>query len=543
MAYVQKFVPGSGVSVDSLHGDPIQASREYRKKQKEKQQKKNEKRKLARSAKKAKNRVEKRRKGSTQENKKDFLSTFTSYYTKETPSVKKKSNYSNTRRSSQRNPRQRNRSDGMDRLNRSSSRGSRRARRGTGFKVNPSKYVNKNIEIIEEGVTEIRHTFNDFGLDSSLVGNVIKKGFEEPSPIQDQAIPVIMDEKDVVGLANTGTGKTAAFLLPMIHKVLRYKNQKVLIVTPTRELADQINAEFLWMSKGLRLRSAVLIGGTSIHKQKNYLRRNPEFIIGTPGRILDLWRQKLIRFSDINNVILDEADRMLDMGFVEDMEIMLAETAEEKQILFFSATMEKRIRNLIETYADNPEIISVKQRETAKGVYQDVIKVGKNDKRLHLLEELLDGEEYEYAKVLVFTNTKRRADLLRQALKRKGKKAASIHGDKSQFQRKKILDSFRNDRIDYLVATDVAARGLDINGVTHVINFDLPENYEDYVHRIGRTGRAGESGRAYTFIEEHHFESQEESSERKRNKSQRYRSRSKRNNRRDFNRNRRGSRT
>ncbi len=369
-----------------------------------------------------------------------------------------------------------------------------------GKNIDVQKFVNK--AVVTEKWDEYRpqHTFSDFYIDEQLKRNVAAKGYKMPTPIQDQAIPHLLKGKDMVGIANTGTGKTAAFLLPMLHKVMNDKRQRVLILAPTRELALQIEDEFITFGNGLGIRSVLCIGGTNMSLQIRKLKRNHNFIIGTPGRIMDLHKRRLIHLDQFKNVIIDEADRMLDMGFIKDIRFLLEQLPRERHTLFFSATVSKQIEDLIRTFLTNPLKISVKVRETAANVEQDVIRIRPNQNRLDVLQDLLQRDEFR--KVLVFGRTKRGVDKLYRVLYKNGFKVDSIHGDKSQSRRERALRGFREYKVRILVATDVAARGLDIDNISHVINFDMPGTHDDYIHRIGRTGRGDKKGIALTFVDE-----------------------------------------
>lgn len=345
-----------------------------------------------------------------------------------------------------------------------------------------------------------QHTFEDFELDNRLKKNVAAKGFTKPTPIQDQAIPAILKGRDVVGIANTGTGKTAAFLLPMLHKILNDRGQRVLILAPTRELAFQIEEEFVAFAQNLEIRSVLCIGGTNMMVQIRKLKKKHNVIIGTPGRVKDLLQRRLLHLDSFKNVILDEADRMLDMGFIHDIKHLLSHLPEHRHSLFFSATVSRPVEELIRTFLHDPLKISVKTRETAANVQQDVVRIRPDQKRLDVLQALLKKDEFR--KVLVFGRTKRGVDRLSKTLFKQGFKADSIHGDKTQSRRQKALQAFKENKIRILVATDVAARGLDIDNVSHVINFDMPGTHEDYIHRIGRTGRGTKRGIALTFVED-----------------------------------------
>jgi superfamily II DNA/RNA helicase len=312
---------------------------------------------------------------------------------------------------------------------------------------------------------------------------------------------LIIEGHDLVGLANTGTGKTAAFLLPLIHKVFHNNSQKVLIIAPTRELAQQIDVEFKEFASGMRIYSTICVGGTSMSRQISGLRARPNFVIGTPGRLKDLSNRNFFKLSEFQNVVLDEVDRMLDMGFIEDIKFLLAQTPKIKQTLFFSATIPPKISLLINDFLHNPITVEVKTGDTAKNVEQDIIKIRNVGAKLGKLEELLSQEEIK--KTLIFIETKREVEKVTKSLIDGGFKADSIHGNKNQNQRQRALNQFRNNSINILVATDVAARGLDIKDISHVINYTIPNTYNDYVHRIGRTGRCDKKGFAYTFVMDH----------------------------------------
>ncbi|MHB1118344.1 MAG: DEAD/DEAH box helicase [Minisyncoccota bacterium] len=374
---------------------------------------------------------------------------------------------------------------------------SRGARKGQHIDI--SRFINKTVITEEAVVFTPEHLFKDFLIDERLKNNILTKGYNEPTPIQDRVIPHILHGHDVVGIANTGTGKTAAFLVPLINKVLANPNkEKVLILAPTRELAQQIEEELKGFVKGFKIFSVCCVGGAPIGRQIADLRYHNNFIIGTPGRIKDLIERKCLDLSGFQSVVLDEADRMLDMGFINDMKFLMSLMPKERHTLFFSATLSKEIEALIKDFLKEPVMVSVKTQDTSKNVEQDVVHIKAGEDKVEVLHDLLIKPEFK--KVLVFGRTKHGVEKLALALSKRGFKAQSIHGDKNQGQRQRALDLFKKDVAQILVATDVAARGLDIAGVSHVINFDIPETYDDYVHRIGRTGRAGKSGKALTFI-------------------------------------------
>jgi ATP-dependent RNA helicase RhlE len=342
------------------------------------------------------------------------------------------------------------------------------------------------------------HKFTEFSVDNRLKHNILDRGYENPTPIQDQAIPCILEGKDVVGIANTGTGKTAAFLIPLIDKVLNNRDNKVLIVTPTRELALQVQDELKIFSKKLKIYSALCIGGASINRQIDDLRKRPSFVIGTPGRLKDLNQRNILDFADYSTIVLDEVDRMLDMGFINEIKDMISRLPKKRHSLFFSATVTDKIKGVMRSFLNDAVFVKVESEKPSENVDQDVIKTDGKEK-VEILHDLLIKDGFD--KVLVFGRTKWGMEKLAKQLHGRGFNVASIHGNKTQAQRQKALKLFRDNHIQALLATDVASRGLDIDDVTHVINYDLPETYEDYIHRIGRTGRANKTGAALTFVE------------------------------------------
>ncbi|HET6622416.1 MAG TPA: DEAD/DEAH box helicase [Candidatus Saccharimonadales bacterium] len=369
--------------------------------------------------------------------------------------------------------------------------------------IHPSKFINRAVERGETEVYQPINKFSDFALNTKLQANLAAIKFTSPSAIQDQAIPLALEGHDVIGLANTGTGKTAAFLLPILEKLnADERRNSVLIMAPTRELAQQIDEEFRRFSTGLKLYSAVCVGGTNIERQIRQLKRQPHVIIGTPGRLKDLLNRRVLRLEHINTFVLDEADRMLDMGFIADIRFVAGLLPTDRQTLCFSATMTPSIRQLVNDFMRSPETVSVRTGETSDHVDQDVVEAYDKLHKLELLSEMLGKDEFE--KVLVFGETKYGVQRLADNLNKADISAEAIHGNKSQSQRQRALKAFKSSKVKVLVATDVAARGLDIPNVSHVINFDQPNTYDDYVHRIGRTGRGGQVGKALTFVEPSH---------------------------------------
>lgn len=370
---------------------------------------------------------------------------------------------------------------------------------GGGRTIDISKLINKPQSVTNVTEYEIKNKFADFMVDERIKKNIATKGYVSPTAIQDQAIPEVLSGKDVVGLANTGTGKTAAFLIPLLDKILKNPNEKVLVVVPTRELAIQIEDELRGFAKNLSIFGVVCVGGASIVPQIRMLQMKHNFIIGTPGRIKDLIERKKLNLSSVKTVVLDEADRMLDMGFVADIKYMMSLVSSERQTLFFSATVTSDIELLINKFLKDPVRVSVRVGDTSKNITQDVIKVAEGKNKITTLSDLLKSKGFD--KVLIFGKTKHGVERLTKDLISLGFKAESIHGNKTHGRRQKALSLFKSHHIQVLVATDVAARGLDISGVTHVINYDLPATYEDYVHRIGRTGRGGKFGIALSFVD------------------------------------------
>jgi superfamily II DNA/RNA helicase len=391
--------------------------------------------------------------------------------------------------------------------NRSSSGGNRqgnfRARRPMMTReqknFQPSMFIKKAEEQKQDEAYQPQHVWADFAVADQIKRNIAARGYVTPTPIQDQIIPHLLQGKDVIGLAHTGTGKTAAFLIPLIDKISRDNRQKVLIIAPTRELAVQIQEEHRLFAAQMNQTSVLCIGGVNIKAQVDRVRRIHHFVIGTPGRIIDLEKRGVLRLSDYRSVVLDEVDQMFDMGFIHAMKYIIAKLPQERHSLFFSATMPDSIREISSAFLKDPVTVSLKTSSaTSANVHQDVIKLNGRNK-IDVLHDLLIKDDFK--KVLLFGRTKHGMNKLEKILIDRGFKTAAIHGNKSQAQRQKALDMFKQNRIQILLATDVASRGLDIDNVSHVINYDLPQSYEDYVHRIGRTGRANKTGFALTFMD------------------------------------------
>jgi ATP-dependent RNA helicase RhlE len=397
-----------------------------------------------------------------------------------------------------RKPNQRQQSFSHSNRGNSGGGGGRRGR-GNFEYIDTSRFVNKATDIEKEETYVPTNTFNDFDVDQKLKKNIGDKGYVYPSPIQDEAIPFAIEGRDIIGIANTGTGKTAAFLIPLINKVLKDPSETVMIIAPTRELALQIEKEFIDFTKGLQLFAVSCVGGASLYVQVRNLQRGCSFVIGTPGRLLDLTKRGVLNLATTKSVVLDEADRMLDMGFLNDITELLDMTdTENRQMFFFSATLPKQIEGLISRFSKDPVSIMVKTRDTSKNIDQDIIKVPFGSEKIDILCELLAKEVGH--KAVIFSEMKHAVEKLSQELEYRGFKAGSIHGDKRHGERVRTLNKFKMNDISILVATDVAARGLDIPDVTHVINYEIPQTYDTYVHRIGRTGRANKKGIALTFV-------------------------------------------
>jgi len=365
--------------------------------------------------------------------------------------------------------------------------------------LSPESFVRK---AIHPDVTAYRaeRLIPDLPVDGSIIRNLKKKGYELPTEIQDKTLEAILEGRNLIGLAQTGTGKTGAFLIPLIHNLLRKDSSgNVLVISPTRELALQTDGEFRSIAMGLKLFSTCLIGGTSVRRDIERLRKPGHIIIGTPGRLADMARQGALDLGRFTVLVLDEFDRLLDMGFAPEINRLVEGMSRRSQTVLFSATEDKSQRRITDGLMENPHVVKVRSGNvSADNIEQEIVKVKDGEKKIEILLEMVRKESFE--KVLVFAETKRGVSRICRDLRKAGVTADEIHGDKSQNYRVKALESFRNRKIKVLVATDVAARGLDISHVSHVINFQQPRDMESYIHRIGRTGRAGASGRAITFV-------------------------------------------
>ena len=394
-------------------------------------------------------------------------------------------------------PWEKNKSGGnrLKKENRSNGRGVQKA-----STLDPGLFIKKAVHTQEETYTPSRRII-DLPVDKRLIANLTKKGYSLPTEIQDKTLEAILGGKDLLGIAQTGTGKTGAFLVPLVNRLLGSRpGFQILVVVPTRELAVQVEQEFRSITKDLGLYSACFIGGTSVNKDIQTLRRPCHIVIGTPGRLMDLASQKALNFRQFTGLVLDEFDRLLDMGFSRDIQRIIQAMVNRRQTVLFSATEEKSQRSLIREILNQPVEVRVSAGNVAADrIDQEIVRVREGENKLEVLLAMVSEEGFQ--KVLVFADTKRWVKKVCQKLQQAGIKADEIHSNKSQNYRLKALNDFRNGKTRVLIATDVAARGLDITEVTHVINYQQPKNFDSYIHRIGRTGRAGKAGKAYTFID------------------------------------------
>jgi ATP-dependent RNA helicase RhlE len=372
-------------------------------------------------------------------------------------------------------------------------------------KKKPAKLLDSNL-FIKKATAQVESQYvsnrliTDLPVDKDIIANLKKKGYDTPTEIQDKSIEAILSGKDLLGLAKTGTGKTGAYLIPIVHSLIQKKPSfQVLIISPTRELAVQIEEEYKSISLGLKLNSTCLIGGTSVSRDMSNLRSPSHVVIGTPGRITDMVRQRSLNLKNFSVLVLDEFDRLLDMGFSHDIQRLVEGMSNRKQTILFSATEEKGQKQIIVKLLKNPTEVKLNTgNSSADSIEQEIVRVKETENKMDVLLKMLKDPSFE--KVLVFAETKRWVSKVCKNLRQAGVKADEIHGNKSQNYRTKALHDFKNEKIKVLVATDVAARGLDIVDVSHVINYQQPLNLDSYIHRIGRTGRAGKSGKAYTFV-------------------------------------------
>lgn len=368
-----------------------------------------------------------------------------------------------------------------------------------GHYIDPARFI-KAAAPVEPADYTPNNTFADFALDQRLQANIARKGYVTPTPIQDATLALGLAGHDVIGIADTGTGKTAAFALPILHRLMSDQTARALIVAPTRELAMQIDDEMRQIGRGGGFTGALLIGGSAYGPQLRDLRAHPRVVVGTPGRIKDHCEQGTLQLGGFNLVVLDEVDRMLDMGFVDDVRLLLRQLAGNRQSFYFSATMDARVSGLIRSFSPAAETINIKAGDTSANVHQDVVRYRDSTDKQDKLHDLLIHPDTE--KVIVFEETQRGVERIEHSLGERGFKVAAIHGGKSQGQRARALRAFKQNDVTILIATDVAARGLDVVDITHVINYTQPQTYADYIHRVGRAGRAGRIGYALTFVEQ-----------------------------------------
>lgn len=366
--------------------------------------------------------------------------------------------------------------------------------------LDPSLLVKDVDHAVVKKVFRSERLIKDMPIDIKLKETLAAKGYERPTEIQDRSLEALLEGRDILGIAQTGTGKTGAFLIPIIEKLMHQRiSPYALILVPTRELALQVEEEFKTMSKGLGLHSACFIGGTNINSDLRKLKRKSHVVIATPGRLLDLSDRRAINLGKFKTLVLDEFDRMLDMGFIRDVNRILDEIKHRSHTMLFSATLDKSQQKIINSILKDPVFVKVSSgKVSGDGIKQEVIRVKAGEDKFVILRKMLS--ENEFNKVLLFEETKHRVNRLCQKLHKAGVKADQIHGNKSQNARQNALKSFKDGRIQVLVATDVASRGIDVSDVSHVINYQVPQTHDSYIHRIGRTGRAGKLGKAYTFV-------------------------------------------
>ncbi|MEM6643428.1 MAG: DEAD/DEAH box helicase [Bacteroidota bacterium] len=364
--------------------------------------------------------------------------------------------------------------------------------------LKPEMLVKKSSAVASKPYISDR-SFTQIELHKALAKNISQKGYEYPSEIQDKCIDHLIGGKNLVGIAATGTGKTGAFLIPIVHQMLTSNGISGLVVVPTRELAQQVHMEFKSLTKGTRLKSACFIGGTSLGKDLSLARKRMDLIVGTPGRTNDLIDRRALKIHSVSTLVLDEFDRMLDMGFIRDIQKIVSVMKNRRQTMLFSATIDSSQEKLIKQITPAAIRVNVTSgKKSSDNVDQNIIKVEQNENKFDVLYSLVSESSFE--KVLLFAETKRGVDKLSKQLKKSGISSDVIHGDKSQNYRSRAIEHFKSGKTKILVATDVAARGIDIKGITHVINYQMPQTMDSYIHRIGRTGRAEATGVAYTFV-------------------------------------------
>lgn len=368
--------------------------------------------------------------------------------------------------------------------------------------LDPEKLIQQAITTSQETTITVETRFEEMNLHSQLKTNIHKMGFVSPTEIQDKTYQKLVEGENLIGIANTGTGKTGAFLIPILERLLQNNQQpfQSLIIVPTRELALQVYDEFKKLSEGLKIKAACYIGGTNVEKDIRSLNNHFDLIIGTPGRLIDLKQRGRLKLNQFEVLVLDEFDKMLDMGFIRDIRELVGGMKQRRQTLLFSATKDPKQQTIINEIVRNPFIVEIHSgNKSSENVTQDIIKVAEGQDKYSLLLNLLDDSSFN--KIILFTETKHLANRLTKKLNASGIKSDQIHGNKSQNYRIKALENFKNGSIRILVATDVAARGIDVNNVSLVINYQVPQSFDTYIHRIGRTGRAGKTGTAYTFVD------------------------------------------
>jgi ATP-dependent RNA helicase RhlE len=366
--------------------------------------------------------------------------------------------------------------------------------------LNPELLIQKATMTLSEAKV-VTTLFEEMGIQAPIKANIKKMGFVSPTEIQDQTFEQLVNGENLIGIANTGTGKTGAFLIPILENLMRKEEKfQTLIIVPTRELALQVYDEFKKLSEGLKVRAACYIGGTNVEKDVRSLRNYFDIVIGTPGRLLDLRNRGSLKTGRFEVLILDEFDKMLDMGFIHDIRALVGGMSQRKQTLLFSATKDPKQQQIISQIVKDPYIVEISSGDkSSDNVDQDIIRVPEGHDKFKMLLELLTDTKFD--KVILFTETKHLANRIAKRLNEAGVKSDQIHGNKSQNYRVNALEKFKKGAIRVLVATDVAARGIDVSDVTLVVNYQVPNDYDTYIHRVGRTGRAGKSGVAYTFVD------------------------------------------
>ncbi len=405
--------------------------------------------------------------------------------------------YSNNQQRRQRNNSSPVKYNGTGTINRNRSNSNTAKKKST---LDPSLLVKEANHSVVDKVFQSERQISDLPISAKLIQALEAKGYQKPTEIQDRTLETLLTGRDLLGIAQTGTGKTGAFLVPIIEQLLHNRvNPYALVVVPTRELALQVEEEFRSMAKGLGLYSACFIGGTNINNNLKALQRNSHVVIATPGRLLDLTDRKAINLGKFKTLVLDEFDRMLDMGFIKDVKRILDGMPQRTQTMLFSATLDKSQQSMINSILNDHVTVKVSTGDSSgDAIDQEVIRLKPGEDKFKILANMLSDQEFK--KVLLFEETKHRVSRLCMKLNKSGIQAEQIHGNKSQNARQNALKAFKQGRVQVLVATDVAARGLDVSDVSHVINYQVPQTHDSYIHRIGRTGRAGKIGKAYTFV-------------------------------------------